>query len=279
MGDGCRAQAAVSASSPSWVRIWQAWRRILRASERAARLPPLRSLSGGVVVVVGGRGAGVGLPGLIDRPAQHLGSAQDGRPGGPLQSEDQTVRSSPANRTALREEENRQAPRTRQQVMASPVTGPTRTAALRAPWRRSGSRAAASSRCRSTSRRACSAASMSKAVATCRCPPGTSTPRPPRAAPRDHRRCAARPRPGPGRPGGRTPRGCAAPRRCAQPEERDTSRAAPGIPGCGTAITSTPAAGPRPEAPAGAVSRSCRSSRAACGRGPKRYQPARPRAP
>ena len=45
MGDGCRAQAAVSASSPSSVRIWQAWRRILRASERAARLPPLRSLT------------------------------------------------------------------------------------------------------------------------------------------------------------------------------------------------------------------------------------------
>src|SRR6266536_2903676 len=45
MGDGCRAQAAVSASSPSSARIWQAWRRILRASERAARLPPLRSLT------------------------------------------------------------------------------------------------------------------------------------------------------------------------------------------------------------------------------------------
>src|SRR5712691_7907895 len=41
----CRAQAAVSASSPSPARMWQAWRRILRASEMAARLPSLRSLT------------------------------------------------------------------------------------------------------------------------------------------------------------------------------------------------------------------------------------------
>ena len=40
-----RAQAAVSASSPSPVRMWQAWRRILRAPEIAARLPSLRSLT------------------------------------------------------------------------------------------------------------------------------------------------------------------------------------------------------------------------------------------
>ena len=44
-GTGCRAQAAVSASSPSSARMWQAWRRILRASERAARLPSWRSLT------------------------------------------------------------------------------------------------------------------------------------------------------------------------------------------------------------------------------------------
>ncbi len=44
-GMRCRAQAAVSASSPSSARIWQAWRRILRASEMAARLPSLRSLT------------------------------------------------------------------------------------------------------------------------------------------------------------------------------------------------------------------------------------------
>jgi hypothetical protein len=40
-----RAQAAVSASSPSSVRMWQAWRTILQASESAARLPSLRSLT------------------------------------------------------------------------------------------------------------------------------------------------------------------------------------------------------------------------------------------
>jgi hypothetical protein len=41
-----------------------------------------------------------------------------------LRSEDQTVTSSPANRTALRAEENRPAPAS-QQVIASAVTGPT----------------------------------------------------------------------------------------------------------------------------------------------------------
>ena len=45
MGDGCRAQAAVSASSPSSARMWQACWRILRASDRAARLPPQRSFT------------------------------------------------------------------------------------------------------------------------------------------------------------------------------------------------------------------------------------------
>ena len=44
-GTGWRAQAAVSASSPSSARMWQACRRILRASDRAARLPSLRSLT------------------------------------------------------------------------------------------------------------------------------------------------------------------------------------------------------------------------------------------
>src|SRR6266436_6525207 len=79
--------------------------------------------------------------------------------------------SSPANRTAWREEENRPAPPS-QQVSASPVTGPTpysRSASTLAPDRL---RAAASSRCRSTSRRASSPASMSRAVATCSCPAG-----------------------------------------------------------------------------------------------------------
>ena len=46
MGDGISgAQAAVSASSPSSARMWQARRMILRASDRAARLPSLRSLT------------------------------------------------------------------------------------------------------------------------------------------------------------------------------------------------------------------------------------------
>src|SRR5207244_696553 len=79
--------------------------------------------------------------------------------------------SSPANRTALREEENRPAPPS-QQVMASAVTGPTpysRSASTLAPVR---PRAASSSRCRSTSRRASSAASMPSAVSTCSCPAG-----------------------------------------------------------------------------------------------------------
>ena len=37
--------ATASASSPSPARMWQAWRMILRASEMAARLPSLRSLT------------------------------------------------------------------------------------------------------------------------------------------------------------------------------------------------------------------------------------------
>ena len=46
------------------------------------------------------------------------------------------------------------------------------------------------------------------------------------------RRCRAGcPRRGPGRPGGRTPRGCAAPRRCARGAGRGRPPAAPGTPG------------------------------------------------
>src|SRR6516225_10738366 len=97
------------------------------------------------------------------------GPCRDSRPGGPLLSEDQTVMSSPVNRTALREEENRPAPAS-QQVSASAVTGPTpysRAASTFAPVR---CRAASSSRARSTSMRASVAAIMSTAVATCSCP-------------------------------------------------------------------------------------------------------------
>ena len=67
------------------------------------------------------------------------------------------------------------------------------------------------------------------------------------------------------RPGGTVPRGSAAPRQCARPAGRDTAPAAPGIPGCARAGSSTPAAARRPAAAAGAGSRSCRSWRAACG--------------
>src|SRR6266704_128553 len=63
-----------------------------------------------VVVVVGGRGAGVGLAGLIDRPAQRLRALAGQPPGDRFESEEYTVTSSPANRTASREEENRPAP-------------------------------------------------------------------------------------------------------------------------------------------------------------------------
>ena len=65
-------QAADSASSPSSARMWRACRRILRASDSAARLPLLAVLDLGVVAVVGGRGPGVGLAGLVDGPAHFL---------------------------------------------------------------------------------------------------------------------------------------------------------------------------------------------------------------
>jgi hypothetical protein len=81
------------------------------------------------------------------------------------------VISSPANRTALREEENRPAP-ARQLVPASAVTGLTpysRAASTLAPVRL---RAAASSSRRTTSSLASSAPVISRAAATCSCPAG-----------------------------------------------------------------------------------------------------------
>ena len=78
---------------------------------------------------------------------------------------------------------------------------------------------------------------------------------------------------------GTTPRGPAGPRRCFRPADRDTARAAPGIPGCDRSGSSTRAADPRPAASAGAGSRSCRSWRAACGRGRRRCRPGRPDTP
>ena len=79
--------------------------------------------------------------------------------------------SSPANRTAWREEENRPAPPS-QQVIASAVTGPTpysRAASTFAPAR---CRAASSSSCRSSSSRVSRTSVTSSAVATCSCPAG-----------------------------------------------------------------------------------------------------------
>ncbi len=142
--------------------------------------------------------------------------------------------SSPANRTALREEENRSAPAS-QQVIASAVTGPT-------PYSRAAS-TFAPVRCRAASSQLVpqlvhpglqhlesSPARWRPAAAR----PGTATRRPrPSAARLRPARCEVCPRPGPGRPGGTAPRGSAAPRRCARPAGRDTAPAAPGLPGCG----------------------------------------------
>jgi hypothetical protein len=78
----------------------------------------------------------------------------------------------------------------------------------------------------------------------------------------------------PGRPGGRTRRGCAAPRRCARPAGRGRSPAASGTPGCVRAGSSIRAAFPRPAASAGAGRRSCRSWRAVSSRAVPRCRPA-----
>ena len=83
--------------------------------------------------------------------------------------------SSPANRTALREEENRPAPPS-QQVIASAVTGPTpysRAASTFAPLR---CRAASSSWCRSSCSLVSRASMTSSAVAICSCPAGDRQP-------------------------------------------------------------------------------------------------------
>ena len=186
--------------------------------------------------------------------------------------------SSPANRTAWREEENRPAPAS-QQVIASAVTGP-------APLQPGGQRLGAGQvpgragqlvpdhvqpglqRIDHLQGGGDLQLPGRGQVGGCRGPqPGHALPGAQRALP------AA------GRPGGTAPRGSAATRRCARGAGRWTARAAPGTPGCGRAGSSTPAAGPRPAAAAGAGRRSCRSWRAACGRARRRYRPARPDAP
>ena len=145
--------------------------------------------------------------------------------------------SSPANRTALREEENRPALPS-QQVIASAATGPTpysRAARTFAPVRL---REASSSSRRSTSSRASRAPSMVQRDSHLQLPAGDrKTPAAARAASRSRALRSAPP--GPGRPGGRTPRGRAAPRRCARPAGHGRSPAAPGTPGSATAGSST----------------------------------------
>src|SRR5208283_3945020 len=128
-------------------------------------------LDGRVVVVAGGRRAAVGLAGLIGHPAQDLRALPGQVPGRALAVGGIDGDIQPANRTALREEENRPAPPS-QQVIARPASGPTpysRACSARAPAR---CRAACSSCWRSVSIRASIAASMSSAVATCSCPAG-----------------------------------------------------------------------------------------------------------
>src|SRR5205814_9139266 len=77
-----------------------------------------------LVVVAGGGGAGVGLAGLIDHPAQYLRSLAGHVPGGALAIGAVTVTPSPANRTALRQANNRPAPPS-PQAIATAASAPT----------------------------------------------------------------------------------------------------------------------------------------------------------
>ena len=99
---GGRVQAADSASSPSSARMWQACLEELAGLGEGGALAVLAVLDRGVVAMIGGRRAGVGLPASYTAQRSTGGPCRDSRPGGPLGSEDHTVTSSPANRTALR---------------------------------------------------------------------------------------------------------------------------------------------------------------------------------
>jgi hypothetical protein len=114
---------AARASSPSSARDVAGSPYDLAGLGQGGALAVLAVLDRGVVAVVGGGRAGVGLARLIHRPAQHR-RPLPGQPGERLLSEEQTVTSRPANRTALRAEVNRPDPPS-QQVSASAVTGPT----------------------------------------------------------------------------------------------------------------------------------------------------------
>src|SRR5215472_9691162 len=141
----------------------------LAGLRQGGALAVLAVLHRGVVAVVGAAARPWVLPASYTAQRNTGGPCRDSRPGGPLRSEDQTVMSSPVNRTALREEENRPAPPS-QQVSASAAIGPTpynRSASTLAPV---SSRAVSRSCLRSGPSRASMAASMSSAVATCNCP-------------------------------------------------------------------------------------------------------------
>jgi hypothetical protein len=77
-----------------------------------------------VIAVSGADARAWVLPASKTAQRRIAGPCRDSRPGERLESEQETVMSSPANRTALREEENRPAPAS-QQIIASAVTGPT----------------------------------------------------------------------------------------------------------------------------------------------------------
>jgi hypothetical protein len=85
------------------------------------------------------------------------------------------VTSGPANRTALREEENRSAPLS-QHVIASAVTGPAPYSRAASTWAPVRCRAASSSWCRTACIRVSSASSTSRAVVSCSCPAGDRQP-------------------------------------------------------------------------------------------------------
>ena len=207
-----------------------------------------------VVAVVGGAGCGRGsCPPRRGTSAAPAGPAGTGARGERLPSEEYTVTSSPANRTALREEQNRSAPPS-QQHRASAVIGPTPYSRLD---QRLGARAGAG-RCRSSRRRRSSRCASSHLQhrhgdgdlqlpgrrellggdLTQPLPAlvGADPPLPSASA----------------RPDGTAPRGCAGSSRCAHGAGRGRAPTAPDTPTPATAGSSTPGSGPVAAAPASA---------------------------
>ena len=197
-------------------------------------------------------------------------------PGVRLSSEEYTVTSRPAWRTAWAEEENRRAsPRNAHTIAAT--SGPTPYSSWSGPCRRPGG-----GRTRRSGRAPApvqppghpSAAGRPRPPAR---PPGTSrclhrvparhAPAGPRAA-----------RPGWARPDGTAWRGSAAPTRCVPRAGPGTAAAAPAARTPAPAGSTTPAPGPRPPASADGGHRPCRSSPASSGPADARSRPARPAA-